>query len=137
MDYCRLKAIGENDYRTFNVPIAKIVETFNVLDGENAGRVMTGEMSRDIIGTYLTHKVTFFNAKEVSQYDALIEWLYTHSVDDYVYVDMAHEQTTIKYKAYYTSMEVTLDEGRASGNVNKWNGLEVTFISMEANLKPQ
>lgn len=34
-----------------------LTQTFEILDGENSGRVMTGEMTRDIIGTYFNYKV--------------------------------------------------------------------------------
>ena len=35
------------------VAISAYNRNFNVLDGDNAGRVMTGRMVRDIIGTYI------------------------------------------------------------------------------------
>ena len=41
-----------------DVAISKYNRYFNVLDGENAGRVMTGRMVRDVIGSYLGHKIT-------------------------------------------------------------------------------
>ncbi len=47
MSYIKLNGI-EFDA---DVAISKYNRNFNVLDGENAGRVMTGRMVRDIIGT--------------------------------------------------------------------------------------
>lgn len=32
-----------------------LAQTFEILDGENSGRVMTGEMTRDIIGGVYEH----------------------------------------------------------------------------------
>ena len=44
-----------------NVAISKYNENFSVLDGENAGRSKdTGRMIRDVLGTYIGHKVTVF-----------------------------------------------------------------------------
>ncbi len=43
-----------------DVAISKYNRNFNVLDGDNVGRAMTGRMIRDIIGTYLGHKITVF-----------------------------------------------------------------------------
>ena len=56
MSYIKLNGV------TFDadVAISKYTRYFNVLDGDNAGRVMTGRMVRDVIGTYLGHKVTVF-----------------------------------------------------------------------------
>lgn len=52
MSYIKINGI------TFDadVAISKYTRYFNVLDGENAGRVMTGRMVRDVIGSYLGHK---------------------------------------------------------------------------------
>ena len=43
-----------------DVAISAYNRNFNVLDGPNAGRVLAGKMIRDIIGTYLGHKITVF-----------------------------------------------------------------------------
>ena len=47
MSYIKINGI------TFDadVAISKYTRYFNVLDGENAGRVMTGRMVRDVIGS--------------------------------------------------------------------------------------
>lgn len=58
MNYIKLNGISFDA----DVAISKYNRNFNVLDGENAGRVMTGRMVRDIIGTYLGHKLTVFGA---------------------------------------------------------------------------
>lgn len=43
--------------RTFDadVAISAYERNFNVVDGQNAGRTMSGLMTRDIIGTYIGH----------------------------------------------------------------------------------
>ena len=46
-----------------DVAISDLEESFNVLDGPNAGRAINGGMIRDIIGTYIGHKIKFFNGK--------------------------------------------------------------------------
>lgn len=56
MNYIKLNGISFDA----DVAISKYNRNFNVLDGENAGRVMTGRMVRDVIGTYLGHKLTVF-----------------------------------------------------------------------------
>jgi hypothetical protein len=54
MNYIKLNGISFDA----DVAISKYNRNFKVLDGENAERVMTGRMVRDIIGTYLGHKLT-------------------------------------------------------------------------------
>ncbi|WP_050697623.1 hypothetical protein [Anaeromassilibacillus senegalensis] len=130
MNYCRING------QAFDVTVAisDIEETFNVLDGENAGRVMTGRMVRDIIGTYIGHKVTFFSSKSQKDFDALWDYLVAHSVDDSVQLEAADGQKSISYEAYYTSGTRTLKS--AADGVNIWDEIEINFVPMDAQVKP-
>lgn len=130
MNYCKINGTSFD----VTVSISDYEENFNVLDGENAGRVMTGRMVRDIIGTYIGHKVTFFNNGNTASFDGLWDFLIQHSVDDSVTLEAADGQTSISYEAYYTSGTRRLK--RASGGVNLWDELEINFIPMDAQVKP-
>ena len=116
------------------VAISAVEENFNVLDGENAGRVMTGRMVRDVIGTYIGHKVTFFNGKNQADFDALWDYLVAHSVDGSVMLEAADGQTTLNYEAYYTSG--TRKIRSVDNGVTYWDELEINFIPMDAQVKP-
>lgn len=129
MNYCKINGIAFD----VTVSILDYEENFNVLDGENAGRVMTGRMVRDIIGTYIGHKITFFNNGGTG-FDTLWEYLVQHSTDDSVMLEAADGQSAISYEAYYTSGTRRLK--RASGGENFWDELEVNFIPMDAQVKP-
>lgn len=131
MSYIKLNGI------TFDadVAISSYNRHFDVLDGENVGRVMTGRMVRDIIGTYLGHKVTVFRrGDDYKGLDAFWEYLYAHSVDDSVMLEAADGQTTISYEAYYTS--ATQDLEKVENGVNYWGEIEVEFTPMDAQLTP-
>lgn len=116
-----------------SVAISELTESFSVLDGENAGRVMSGRMVRDIIGTYIGHKVIFFNGKSQRDFDALWNYLVEHSVDDSVYLEAADGQTTIAYEAYYTSGSRKLKN--VSDGVSYWDEIEISFVPMDAQVK--
>ena len=117
-----------------DVAISDLEESFNVLDGPNAGRTMNGGMIRDIIGTYIGHKITFFNGKSNKDFDALWDYLVAHSVDDYVQLEAADGQSSISYAAYYTSG--TRRIRNVDGGVNYWDELEVSFVPIDAQVKP-
>ena len=118
-----------------DVAISKYNRNFNVLDGENAGRAMTGRMIRDIIGTYLGHKITVFRrGNNYADLDDFCDYLYQHSVDDSVLLEAADGQTSISYEAYYTS--ATQDLEKVENGANYWGEIEVNFIPMEAQVKP-
>lgn len=116
------------------VAISDLEETFDVLDGENAGRVLSGRMVRDIIGTYIKHQVTFFNGKSNKDFDALWNYLVAHSVDDSVLVELADGQSTISYEAYYTKGSRKLL--KRENNVNYWDQIQVGFVPMDAQVRP-
>lgn len=130
MNYCKING------QSFDVTVAisDIEETFNVLDGPNAGRVMSGRMIRDVIGTYIGHKITFFNGKSNADFDALWNYLIAHSVDDYVNLEAADGQTSLSYQAYYTSGTRSLRS--AADGTNVWDEIEINFVPMDAQVKP-
>lgn len=118
-----------------DVAISDYNRNFNVLDGENAGRVMTGRMVRDIIGTYIGHKMTVFRRGDnYAGLDAFWDYLVAHSVDDSVMLEAADGQTTISYEAYYTAASQDIE--RVEGGVNYWGDIEVNFIPMDAQVTP-
>lgn len=118
-----------------DVAISKYNRNFNVLDGDNAGRVMTGRMVRDIIGTYIGHKITVFRRGDnYAGLDEFWDYLVAHSVDDSITLEAADGQTTISYEAYYTSASQDIEQ--VIDGVNYWGEIEVNFIPMEAQVTP-
>lgn len=122
--------------RTFDadVAISSYNRNFNVLDGPNAGRVLSGKMIRDVIGTYLGHKITVFRrGDDYAGLDVFWDYLYQHSIDDSVLLEAADGQRTITYQAYYTSASQDLE--RVENGVNYWGEIEVNFVPIDARLK--
>lgn len=131
MSYIKLNGI-EFDA---DVAISSYNRSFNVLDGENAGRVLTGRMVRDIIGTYIGHKIKVFRrGNNYKGLDDFWDYLIAHSVDDSVMLEAADGQTTIAYEAYYTSG--TQDIQKVENGVNYWGEIEINFIPMDAQVRP-
>lgn len=117
-----------------DVAISAYNRNFNVLDGPNAGRVLAGKMIRDIIGTYLGHKITVFSrGDDYAGLDEFWEYLYQHSIDDSVLLEAADGQKTISYQAYYTSASQDIE--KVEKGVNFWGEIEVNFIPIDAQLK--
>lgn len=130
MNYIKLNGV-EFDA---DVAISAYNRNFNVLDGPNAGRVLTGGMIRDVIGTYLGHKITVFRrGDDYAGLDEFWEYLYQHSIDDSVLLEAADGQKTISYQAYYTSASQDIE--KVEKGVNFWGEIEVNFIPIDAQLK--
>lgn len=130
MNYIKLNGV-EFDA---DVAISAYNRNFKVLDGPNAGRVLTGRMIRDVIGTYLGHKITVFRrGDDYAGLDEFWEYLYQHSIDDSVLLEAADGQKTISYQAYYTSASQDIE--KVEKGVNFWGEIEVNFIPIDAQLK--
>lgn len=118
------------DGRYFNVfiPEGGIKRSFSVADSDKAGRVLTGRMMRDIIGTFYNYTIELSTNKLSRQeYDELYEIL--SSPEDYHSITVPYAQSTLTFDAYVTGGEDVADKTDSSGT--KWSGLSVNFIMME------
>jgi hypothetical protein len=111
-----------------------IHRSFNVLDGENAGRTMDGRMQRDIIGTYYTYRLEFdASLSDPEEYDALFEAL-SAPMDSHI-ISVPYGQSSLTFEAYVANGEDDLsriyrDESK------KWDNLTVNFVAMEPQRRP-
>lgn len=111
-----------------------IHRSFNVLDGENAGRTMDGAMQRDLIGTYYTYHMEFdTDLSDLGDYDALFEAL-SAPVKSHI-LTVPYGQDVLTFEAYVANGEDDLsriyrDEKR------KWENLSVNFVAMEPQRRP-
>lgn len=122
------------DGKAYNVfvPADGIRRSGQILDGENAGRTLSGGMIRDIIGTYYNYSISIYTQQtDYAEYDALYEEL-TAPVDFHV-LTVPYGQGTITFDAYITSAEDTL-QSMAGGN--RWGNLTINFIAMDPQRRP-
>ena len=132
MTYCKLNGI-EFDV---GVAISEYKRKLSILHGENAGRVMTGAMVLDPVGAYLGREITFFRkGDKYAELDALWDFLVEHSLDrNGVLLEAADGQSTISFQAYYGDTEQQID--KVENGVNYWGEFKVSFVPMEAQVKP-
>ena len=112
-------------YSTLHV--TKLTRNFQVLDGENAGRVQSGAMVRDIIGTFYHYSVEIDpDAASREDYDSFYEAI-SAPVDSHT-LEVPYGQTTLVFEAYVTqgSDELVFMEDEA----NRWENLSFNFIAM-------
>ena len=117
----------------FAKAIINIKRSFSVLDGENTGRVIVGDMERDVIGTYYNYSATVDSSfMTLEEYDALYETI--SSPDEFHTMEVPYGQGTYVYKAYITSGS---DELVLSKNgKNFWNNLSFNFIAKSPKRRP-
>lgn len=118
------------DGRYFNVFIPQdgIERNFAVVDTDDAGRVLTGAMERDIIGTFYNYTIKLnTNFLSFEEYDELYEIL--SSPEEYHTIRVPYAQSTLQFKAYITQGKDVLNRMDRQGT--HWKQLSVNFIAME------
>lgn len=122
------------DGRAYNVSVAApIKRSASVLDGENAGRVMTGRMARDIIGTYYNYEITFGTSLlSPDDYDSLYETL-TEPIESHM-ITVPYGQGTKTFEAYVSNATDVLK--RMNSKEKLWGDLSVKFTAMEPARRP-
>lgn len=130
--YCKLNGISFD----VDVAISAYKRKLSILHGDNVGRVMSGDMILDPIGTYLGREITFFRKGEnYKAMDALWDFLVQHSMDtEGVLLEAADGQSTIAFQAYYGDTEQAIE--KVQNGVNYWGEFTVSFIPMNAQVTP-
>lgn len=110
------------------IPAGGVKRSFQVMDGENAGRVMSGRMTRDIKGTFYNYELQIYpKIGNYSDYDSLYEVL-SAPVDSHMAV-LPYGQGMSTFEMYVTTGQDTL--ARKNASETYWTGLSVQFIAME------
>lgn len=132
MSYCKLNGVAFD----VNVAISEYKRKLNILHGENAGRVMSGDMVLDPIGAYLGREITFFRKGDNYQaMDALWDFLVAHSMDQNgVALEAADGQSTISFQAYYGDTEQSIET--VEDGINYWGEFSVNFIPIKPQVTP-
>ena len=125
-----MKPVFKVDGVSYNVivPEGGLKRQGRVLDGESVGRMLSGRMMRDIVGTYYNYAMQIDTRNlDVAQYDALYQVL--SAPVDYHTVILPYGQSTLTFQAYVTNLDdelVLIQEGR-----NLWGNLAFTFVAMQ------
>lgn len=116
-----------------NLHVVSLKRSFSVLDGDNAGRVMTGAMKRDIIGTYYNYSMEIDPvSSDLAEYDEFYEAI-SSPVDSHV-LTVPYAQTTLTFDAYVANGEDKL-VSKYNGR-NEWQNLAVNFVAMKPKRTP-
>lgn len=110
-----------------NIHVMSIKRSASVLDGSNAGRAMTGEMIRDIIGTYYNYSIEIdSDSSSKAEYDALYQVI-TAPADYHTFV-MPYGQTTLTFKGYVSNVDDEL--AFVCDPESRWGALSFTMVAM-------
>lgn len=131
MDYVKIGG------RVWNVKVLDLERNFNIMDTENAGRVIArGAMTLDRIGTFYGHKITFARDKAtVTEYDALWDYL-SQPRNNGIAVEIVYNQSTISYEAYVSTGTQKLKRIDTESGTVYWDTFSANFIPMQAQITP-
>lgn len=114
------------DGKTYRVRVIfpSVEETARLVEGPNAGDMLSGRRERDLVGTYYDHTLSVEPDPRYPQdydqfFDDISAPVPSHSIA------MPHGQSTVTYEAMVSSVSHTCN-GVLAG-VRRWKGLQVTF----------
>ena len=126
--------IDNSSFERSDIVIKSISRSFSVVDGQNAGRDLTGSMLRDIIGTYYNYTVDFSSKNfNPEAYEFLVELL--SSPVDYHMVSFPFGNKTITQKMYVANGQDVLKRFDPNGK-NQFTDFSVNFVAMNPFLRP-
>lgn len=124
----------EIDGIEYGAIVTALTRSFEVADGENAGRTLDGNMHRDLIGTYYNYSVTVMTDRMTqAKYNQLYEVISSPTESHDIVVAYGNE--TLTFKAYIT--QGTDDLLRQYSETNRyWGNLSFNFIAMKPQRRP-
>lgn len=116
-----------------NLHVVSLKRSFSVLDGDNAGRVMTGAMTRDIIGTFYNYSLEIDPvSSDLAEYDAFYENI-SAPVDSHV-LTVPYAQSVLTFDAYVANGEDEIVS--RYGDRSEWQNLSINFVAMKPKRVP-
>ena len=118
-----------------HIKVLGLEQTFEILDGENSGRVLTGEMKRDIIGTYFNYKLKLkpeYSREGMLEYNKLWDMCSdpTESHAITIPYDVGEvTKTSQTFQAYITSGKRDMLKYDVDG-VDYWKPGDFQFVAM-------
>ncbi|MBM6938461.1 hypothetical protein H7U37_07990 [Pseudoflavonifractor phocaeensis] len=117
-----------------SVPRGGLKRQGRVLDGDKAGRLQSGDMERDVVGTYYNYVMALdTEGMEVEAYDALYEVL--SSPEEFHTITVPYGQKTLTFQAYVANVDDELIQMLPDGR-NLWGKLSFTFTSKAPSRRP-
>ena len=124
------------DGTTYRVRIVydTLIRSFELLEGVNAGEMLSGRHERDLLGTGYTYQMQVEpDPRYPTDYDAFFDAI-SAPVDSHTII-MPYGQTTITYEAMVESGQDTY-RGIVSGRT-RWRGLTVQYRYIEPQRVPE
>lgn len=124
------------DGTTYRVRIVydTLIRSFELLEGVNAGEMLSGRHERDLLGTGYTYQMQVEpDPRYPTDYDAFFEAI-SAPVDSHTII-MPYGQSTITYEAMVESGQDTY-QGTVAGQT-KWRGLTVQYRYIEPQRVPE
>ncbi|WP_312093479.1 hypothetical protein [Aminipila sp.] len=113
------------DGTSFNVSVTQLQRNGAVLETDRTGRLKSGVMSREIIGTFYNYSMDLEQKIEnIEEYDRLYYAL-TSPVDSHT-ITIPYGQGTLTLQAYITRAS---DKLTYLGKFRRWEGLSIDFMA--------
>lgn len=117
----------------YNMLVKSLSRSSSILDGDEAGRIMSGHMERDIIGSYYNYSATIQAMTQYpEEYDSFYEAV-TSPIDSHTFI-FPYGQSSLTLEAYVANVSDKLL--RVKDSYYYWGNMSLNFIAMSAARTP-
>lgn len=128
-----MTSVFKIDGEEFEVGVISLSRDGNLLDGPNVMRFLDGDMTRDLIGTYINYSMNIGTSEmNPADYDRLYE-IVTAPVDFHD-ATFPYGQQTVSQKMYVANVSDELVKQGESGNV--WGNMQIKYTAKKPYRRP-
>lgn len=118
---------------SYDVGVKSLKRDFQVLDSEDTGRNLGGDLLRDVIGTYYNYTVEIFRKRASNKdYNDLYEKI--SSPEEFHDIEVPYGDTIYSFKGYIASGSDELKKIQNGENI--WGGLSFKMIAKSPKRRP-
>jgi len=129
------------DGKEYDIAVTKLTRSFAKLSTDKSGRVQTGEMFIDLIGTYYNYTIAVQDNGDQAEFDRF--WEDLSAPKDFVAVVFPYNQNEMTFDAYVTQGSQDLVRMLKSPKTlfgqlikNIWGPVTLNFIAKEPARRP-
>lgn len=113
------------------VHVTSLREKFSVLNGKNSGRLQSGKMYLEKLGTYINYEMTVQKkaTASASDWDRFVNLL-MNPYNEHT-ITLPHFQRLQTFSVYIAEGGRDLIQTTLAGNNNRWGELTLEFVSMD------
>jgi len=123
------------DGKNYDIRVIKLKRSFAKLSTDQSGRVQSGNMFIDLIGTFYNYDITI-DATDSNRAELDRFWEDISAPKPFVTVVFPYNQSELTFVAYVTQGDQELIRHNPKTRANKWGSIALSFVAQKPQRRP-